>query len=80
MGMIRAAIVDVGECLVDETREYGTWCCVECCRDLVQLVCQGIVGRLLQLVGLAGLAHERQVAGWCACPLVVSVSLAIQAR
>ncbi|MET9681186.1 HAD family hydrolase [Streptomyces coeruleorubidus] len=23
--MIRAAIFDVGECLVDETREYGTW-------------------------------------------------------
>lgn len=23
--MIRAAVFDVGECLVDETREYGTW-------------------------------------------------------
>ncbi len=23
--MIRAVIFDVGECLVDETREYGTW-------------------------------------------------------
>ena len=24
-GMIRAVVFDVGECLVDETREYGTW-------------------------------------------------------
>lgn len=23
--MIRAVVIDVGECLVDETREYGTW-------------------------------------------------------
>jgi HAD superfamily hydrolase (TIGR01549 family) len=23
--MIRAAIFDIGECLIDETREYGTW-------------------------------------------------------
>ncbi|GGP66847.1 hypothetical protein GCM10010231_42110 [Streptomyces sindenensis] len=23
--MIRAVVFDVGECLVDETREYGTW-------------------------------------------------------
>lgn len=23
--MIRAAVFDVGECLVDETREYGAW-------------------------------------------------------
>jgi hypothetical protein len=24
-GMIRAVVFDVGECLVNETREYGTW-------------------------------------------------------
>jgi hypothetical protein len=23
--MIKAVVFDVGECLVDETREYGTW-------------------------------------------------------
>ncbi|GAA2514622.1 hypothetical protein Ahu01nite_082030 [Winogradskya humida] len=23
--MIRAVVFDVGECLIDETREYGTW-------------------------------------------------------
>src|SRR5690606_39000408 len=25
LGMIRAVVFDVGECLVNETREYGTW-------------------------------------------------------
>jgi hypothetical protein len=24
-GVIGAVVFDVGECLVDETREYGTW-------------------------------------------------------